>query len=168
MDKMKYSILDFCIIFAAVCFFAVFSMGSRAATPINISGTIMAPPPCVINGEKTIMVDFGENVVISRIDGSNYLTTIKYTLECKEQTKNAMKLMIAGTAAGFNSDLIQTFRTDLGIALKQNGQPLRVNQWMNFNYPAQPVLQAVPVKKPGADLPTGGFFAGATLKVDYQ
>ncbi|AGP46490.1 hypothetical protein D3C81_37290 [compost metagenome] len=145
-----------------------FSTGSGAATTINISGTIMAPPPCVINGDKTIQVDFGQNVVISRIDGSNYLKTIDYTLECKSQSKNAMKMMIEGSGAGFDSGVIQTVKTDLGIALKQNGQPLRLNQWLNFTYPMQPVLQAVPVKKAGANLPTGMFFAGATLKVDYQ
>ncbi|MGN7975247.1 fimbrial protein [Serratia sp. 22264] len=147
---------------------AVFSTSSDALTNINISVTVMAPPPCVINGDQTIQVDFGQNVVISRIDGSNYLTTIDYTLECKGPSKNAMKMMIEGTGAGFDSDVLQTVKTDLGIALKQNGQPLRLNQWLNFTYPTRPVLQAVPVKKAGANLPTGVFFAGATLKVDYQ
>jgi len=168
MGKWNYSIFEFALISVAISCAAAFSSGSDAATTINISGTIMAPPPCVINGDKTIQVDFGQNVVISRIDGSNYLKTIDYTLECKSQSKNAMKMMIEGTGAGFDSGVLQTVKTDLGIALKQNGQPLRLNQWFNFTYPMQPVLQAVPVKKNGANLPTGNFFAGATLKVDYQ
>jgi len=168
MGKWNCSIFDFALISVAISCAAVFSTGSDAATAINISGTIMAPPPCVINGDWTIQVDFGQNVVISRIDGSNYLKTIDYTLECKSQSKNAMKMMIEGSGAEFDSGVLQTFTPNLGIALKQNGQPLRLNQWLNFTYPMQPVLQAVPVKKVGANLPTGPFFAGATLKVDYQ
>lgn len=168
MEKKYYSAWKAALLIMTLFSMMVLSAASRAVTNINVSGTIMAPPPCVINGDKTIVVNFGNNVVISRVDGSNYLTTIDYTLECKGNTKNAMKMMIEGTGATFDSGVLQTNRTDLGIALKQNGQPLKVYQWVNFTYPAKPVLQAVPVQRSGATLPTGIFYAGATLKVDYQ
>ncbi|WP_081248362.1 fimbrial protein [Serratia plymuthica] len=143
-------------------------IATASSTTVNVKVTVLAPPPCVINGDNTIVVNFGSNVVISRVDGSNYLKTIDYTLECKGNTKNAMKMMIEGSGATFDSGVLQTNKTDFGIALKQNGQPLKVYQWVNFTYPAKPVLQAVPVKRSGSTLSTGTFFAGATLKVDYQ
>ncbi|WP_232245961.1 fimbrial protein [Serratia plymuthica] len=143
-------------------------MAAASSTTVNIKVTVLAPPPCVINGDKTIVVNFGSNVEISRVDGSNYLKTIDYTLECKGNTKNAMKMMIEGSGAAFDNGVLQTSKTDLGIALKQNGQPFKVYQWVNFTYPAKPVLQAVPVKRSGSTLSTGMFYTTATLKVDYQ
>ncbi|WP_100220768.1 fimbrial protein [Serratia plymuthica] len=168
MDRVSMRRKFGCLLVVALVVLPLMAAAAAGTATVSIRVTVLAPPPCVINGDKTIQVDFGQNVVISRIDGSNYLKTIDYTLECKSQSKNAMKMMIEGTGAGFDSGVIQTVKTDLGIALKQNGQPLRLNQWLNFTYPMQPVLQAVPVKKAGANLPTGMFFAGATLKVDYQ
>lgn len=44
---------------------------SQAATsPIYISGTITSKPQCVINGNQTIRVDFGDDLITTKVDGS--------------------------------------------------------------------------------------------------
>ncbi|HCR2978925.1 TPA: fimbrial protein [Serratia marcescens] len=141
---------------------------SQAATsPIYISGTITSKPQCVINGNQTIRVDFGDDLITTKVDGSNYIRQVDYTLECRNNSKNAMKMKVVGTAAAFNSSAIQSSKANLAIALRANGNPLTIGSWLNFTYPDKPLLQAVPVKGSGT-LSAGAFSAAATLMVDYQ
>ncbi|HIE1062982.1 TPA: fimbrial protein [Serratia marcescens] len=147
---------------------SVGSGGIQADTSISISGTVMAAPSCVINGNELIFVDFGRNVVTTLVDGENYLREVNYTLECKNNTTNALKMQVQGNVTAFNGSAVQTTKSDLGVALHINGQPMTINRWYTFTYPNKPLLQAVPVKRPGSTLTVGGFNAGATLNVDYQ
>lgn len=168
MGKWNYSTFEFALISVAISCAAVFSTGSGADTTINITGTVIAPLSCVINGNQAIMVDFGNDLVTTRVDGSNYIKTVDYSLTCKNNTSNAIKMKIEGAATAFNNSALQTNQADLGIALRANGQPLPINSWLNFTYPNKPVLQAVPVKRAGGTLRTGDFSVAATLMVDYQ
>lgn len=135
---------------------------------VTIKVTVVAPPPCIINGDQVIDVDFGSDVVTRRVDGVNYLKTVDYSLVCNGNISNAMKLQIQGATTAFDRSALQTNMADLGVALKANGSALTVNDWVNFTYPNKPVLQAVPVKRAGSTLNGGDFSAGATLMVDYQ
>lgn len=141
--------------------------GQAATAPIYISGTITSKPQCVINGNQTIRVEFGNDLLTTKVDGSNYIRQVDYTLECSNNSKNAMKMKVVGTAASFNNSAIQSNRTNLAIALRANGSPLTIGSWLNFTYPNKPLLQAVPVKGSGT-LSAGAFSAAATLMVDYQ
>ncbi|WP_421105896.1 fimbrial protein [Serratia marcescens] len=134
---------------------------------VTVKVTVVTAPPCTINGDRVIEVDFGD-VIVPRVDGNQYLKTVDYSLECKGQLANAMKLAVQGIPTAFDNTALQTNVMDFGIALRANGQPLAINSWMNFTYPNKPTLQAVPVKRAGADLPGGEFSAGATLMVLYQ
>ncbi|PIJ52509.1 exotoxin [Erwinia sp. OLMDLW33] len=144
-----------------------FSAGAAMST-VQVKVTVVAPPPCIINGDKTIDVDFGTNVITKNVDGINYLRLVDYSLECNGKFSNAMKLMVMGNQTFFDTSALQTNIADFGIALRANGQPLTINNWVQFTYPDKPVLQAVPVKKAGATLTGGEFNAGATLMVAYQ
>ncbi|HAT5000116.1 fimbrial protein [Serratia marcescens] len=139
----------------------------QAATTVTVKVTVVAPPPCVINGNRTIEVDFGE-VMIAQIDGKNYRMPVNYSLSCSGQSKNAMKLQVQGTGAAFDATALKTNKTGLGIELQQGSSKLAVNGWLNFTYPNTPTLWAVPIKQSGVTLSVGEFTAGATMKVDYQ
>lgn len=138
------------------------------AMPVNIRGTVILPPPCTINNNQTIRVDFGDEVMTTRIDGVNYKQTIVYSLNCEIQKSNQLKMSIQGGTANFGTGLLSTNRADLGIALYYETQKLNINSWFNYTYPTQPVLYAVPVKRSGATLTGGEFNASATLLIDYQ
>ncbi len=146
---------------------ALISVGQAATAPIYITGTITSKPQCVINSNQTIRVDFGDDLVTTKVDGSNYIRPVDYTLVCSNNSKNAMKMKVVGTAASFNGSAIQSSKANLAIALRANGNPLTIGSWLNFTYPNKPLLQAVPVKGSGA-LTAGAFSAAATLMVDYQ
>ncbi|EMD1301833.1 fimbrial protein [Serratia marcescens] len=140
----------------------------QAATTIKVTVTIVAQPPCVINNNNLIEVNFGNDVMTTRIDGSYKKQPVVYSVECKNAPNNAMKLQIQGNSAGFDSEVLKTNKDGLGVALLRNGNRQPINSWINFTYPTKPTLEAVPVKRVGATLRGGKFSAGATMKVEYQ
>lgn len=138
---------------------------ASATTTINVTVTVVAPA-CVINDGRPIEVDFGSDVMTTRIDGSNYKKTVDYTLSCESASSNAMKMQIKGGAAS-GGKWLSTNKSGLAIAFLNNGVSLPVNTWFTFTWPNKPSLQAVPVTT-GNEAPTGGeFSAGATMMVDY-
>lgn len=167
-NRTRQRILRYCLV--ALFTFTVCApmavLAGRTAT-VTIKVTVAEVPPCTINGNRVIEVDFSD-VIVTQIDGNRYLQPINYSLECTGQSKNAMKLAIQGNPATFDNTALKTNVKDFGIALRANGQPLVVNKWIDFVYPNKPDLQAVPVKRAGVDLPGGEFSAGATLMVQYQ
>lgn len=144
------------------------SASSFANMPVNIRGTVIVPPPCTINNNQTISVDFGDEVMTTRIDGVNYRQAINYTLNCDIQKSNNLKMSLQGSTANFNSGLLRTDKNGLGIALYRGAQPLNINTWFNYTYPSKPELYAVLVKQSGVNLTGGEFTASATLLIDYQ
>ncbi|EEG83323.1 MULTISPECIES: fimbrial protein [Proteus] len=153
-----------------VCLFisASFCYNALAVTTtLTIQGNILLPSPCVINGEQTISVIF-DDALTTRIDGVNYRKPIDYTLECTAASNNAVKMMILGGDAGFNTGALQTSVVDLGISLEADGKVLPVNNWINFTLPHKPVLYAVPVKRPGGTLIGQTFDSSATMLIEYQ
>ncbi len=138
-----------------------------AATTVTVKVTVVAPPPCTINDDRPIEVDFGD-VMTTRVDGDNYRMPVNYTLSCDGASSNAMKLQVQGNGASFDGSVLQTNKVGLGIKLQQGDSKLAVNSWLNFTYPNAPALWAVPVKQSGATLTGGEFTAGATMKVAYQ
>lgn len=150
---------------------ATFTGAGHAATPINISGTVVNPPSCVVNDNKTIIVNFGNDLLTTKVDGNTYMREVDYSLSCNSNNSNAVKMQIQGTASAFNNSALQVVNhADLGIALRVNGQPLPINSWLNFTYSQtqRPLLQAVPIKRPGGTLQAGFFSVGATMVVAYQ
>ncbi|HFZ1934500.1 fimbrial protein [Serratia marcescens] len=144
------------------------ALPAESASTVTVSVTVLAPLPCVINESKPITVDFGDDVMTTRIDGNNYRVPVEYGLTCSSTpVRNEMRLQIAGEA-GFDSRVLKTNVKGLGIALLSNGVRIPLNSWQNFTYPVLPRLEAVPVKQSGSGLPTGEFTSSATLRVDYQ
>lgn len=144
------------------------SLACAVNSTVYLSVTVVDKPACKINGDQALFVDFGDDLFTSQVDGERYLKKLDYTLDCKSNRKNAMKMKLVGSATPFDGSALQTNQADLGIALRANGRPLTINSWLNFTYPDGPVLQAVPVKRPGGVLEGGVFSVGATLLVDYQ
>ena len=141
------------------------SSAVAATSNLTISGNILLPPPCVINGDQTIMVDFTNEVLTTRVDGINYRQPVPYTLECSAGNTNALKMQILGIDAGF-AGALQTSKGALGIALSNDGQAMPVNSWLNFTLPNQPALFATLVKRPGGTLTAGYITAVPTMVVD--
>lgn len=135
---------------------------SSASANVAFNGTLIEPPPC------TIEVDFKE-VGISQVDGEHYCQPVSYTITCSADTLPwEMILTVRGTATSFEPSAVQSNVADLGIKLLQNGKPMALNTPLVITPSSPPVLEAVPVKRPGSTLAPGGFTATATLLANYQ
>jgi type 1 fimbria pilin len=136
---------------------------------VEISGTIRAKIPCIINNNKPIDIPFGD-VQISRIDGKQYkITQIRYTLDCRRAQSYPLHMKISGEGAGFNSKLLGIpSQSSLGIALKRNTTNLALNDWFSLTPASPPKLEAVLVAHSEGTITGGEFSASATMVVDYQ
>ncbi|HCD1613295.1 fimbrial protein [Serratia marcescens] len=160
---------------SALTLLAVLLIGqpAQAATVgVTVKGVVIAKPKCEINGGNDIDVPFGE-LKIADIDGVNYgKKKIPYRVVCHGDTSGMngfMKIKLQGTSPNFGDGLLRTDKDNLAIKLLfQNTQPLKLNEWLNFYYPNQPELHAVPIKSSGATLRGGDFSGSATLLVEVQ
>lgn len=159
----------------AICLLLLYGTGgivlpqiavADSSATVTVKVTVVAPPACVINDNKAIAVEFG-NVMMTRLDGSQYRRPVNYTLDCRGAPSGAMRIQIQGNGAAFDGSVLQTSTSGLGIRLQQGSAQLAINSWLNFTYPQKPTLWAIPIKQPGVTLTGGDFTAVATMKVDY-
>lgn len=143
------------------------AMAKTATATVTVKITLTAPP-CEVNNNNLIEVDFGNDVMTTRVDGEYKKRPIVYSVQCQGNVSGAARIRIDGNGATFDAGVLKTNKTDFGIALLNDGKRLPINSWLNFNYPTLPKLEAVPVKRSGAKLSGGAFSAGATMKVEYR
>ncbi|CAI1034891.1 fimbrial protein [Serratia liquefaciens] len=141
----------------------------RTTENMTFFGTLVEPPACTINNGGNVDVDFGNRVGVKKVDGVNYLQPMNYQITCDLNANAwAMTLEIVGTPADYDRAAVVTGVTDLAIQIKQNGVAFELNKPMPISLTNPPLLEAVPVKRPGATLKAGPFEATATLKAVYQ
>lgn len=138
-----------------------------STTKVTVKVRVVAMP-CEINNNNLIEVNFGNDVMTTRVDGEYKKMPINYTLQCQGGASNAVRMLIDGQGAAFDGGVLKTNKSDFGIELLNSGKRLPINGWLNFTYPNQPTLEAVPVKRSGARLSGGAFSASATMKVEYR
>jgi len=153
-------------------FLLFFSMHSTAKTAgMRFHGTLIEPPLCSIKGNdggNMIDVSFGDTVRINKVDGTNYLQTIPYHLECEDTNHQGLglKLKIIGRATDFDPAAIQSNIDNLGIRIFQNDTAFVLNSALVIEN--KPKLTAVLVKWPGKTLKPEPFYATATLVASYE
>lgn len=148
--------------------------GSAAAqaggeVEMQFRGTLVEPPPCTINDDNQMDVDFGERVGINKVDGVNYRQGLNYQITCEKHDKTLMMVLsLSGNTAGFDNNALRTTKDNLGIRVYQNDKPFTPGSTLVIDPDSPPRLEAVPVRKAGSTLTEGPFEAWATLRADYQ
>lgn len=139
---------------------------------MNFKGKLIEPPNCTINADKPIEVNFGNEVMTSRVDGKMYQKKVAHGLKCTSPELNKMKVQIKGNPAEFDSKSLKTDNTNLAIAITIDKKAASLNEWVNFTYkPGDQELldiEVTPIKKEGSVLKGGDFAATATMMVDYE
>lgn len=137
--------------------------------PINITGTVIASASCTFDSDEAITVEFGD-VYINEITGDNYKKPVPYTLTCEGDAEGkTIQMQWVGTSSSFDSTLLNTDVTGLGIKLLQNSTQVSPNTAFTIDGSSPPALEVVVVKNTGASFSNGQEFnASVTLKVDYQ
>lgn len=147
-------------------------LGDAESLGLNLTGNlVVTPPECILNNNQQQIIHFSD-ILLTRIDGSNYQQTLIFNLTCTQLAKNLIKLTIQGDETSFNSyGALKTSNTKLGVAFYINDVHQAINQPVNVNYTALPTIKVAPVKNMAANYSNtdgGAFTALATLKVEYQ
>ncbi|MBC3218652.1 fimbrial protein [Serratia fonticola] len=140
---------------------------SQAAENMSFSGTLIEPPPCLVNNDKDIDVPF-DRIGVNSVDGVKHRRQVDYVLDCTAGPAWSMVLTLLGPVAAFEPATLQTNIANLGIKIYQNGEPFELGTPIAVDPLNPPLLEAVPVKKPGTELTEGTFEVTATLLADYQ
>lgn len=152
--------------------FVILPLIAKSADTANVTikVTVLAKPSCKLNNNNPINVDFGDDVMTNKIDGSNYTESLVYSLDCETGASGSMTLSINGNSSSFDPSALNTSVAGLAIRLKNDATTLALNTGsVTFTYPtsALPSLFAVPIKQSGASLSAGAFTASATMTLDY-
>ncbi|AYM93615.1 MULTISPECIES: fimbrial protein [Serratia] len=139
----------------------------QAAENMGFSGTLIEPPPCQVNNGKDLDVPF-DRIGVNSVDGVKHRRQVDYILDCSAGSAWSMVLTLIGPGAAFEPATLQTNIANLGIKIYQNGEPFELGTPISIDPQNPPVLEAVPVKKPGTELTEGAFEVTATLLADYQ
>lgn len=139
---------------------------------LELKGTLVAPPPCSLNGDNTVYVDFGEKVSIRKVASGIYRQPVDLDVQCEESNLAwQMTLTYSGEPATFDTDsatVVSAQQAELGVKLYADNQPLKLDTLVRLNGNVLPQLEAVLVQKPGSELSEGAFTARATLRVAYE
>jgi len=151
------------------CFGASAAGGSTTVASVDLSVIVQREAACTINNGQPATVEFGDNLITTNIDGQHYLTKVNLAWDCGQASmQDALWFSVSGVGAPFDSEVLKTDKTDLGIKLLVGNTQLRINDHIAFNRGTLPELYAVPVKNSGATLSPGEFNAVVTLSAEYQ
>ncbi len=140
-----------------------------AAENLFFEGTLISPPPCKIGGGDLIDINFGERIGINKVDGVNYLETIKYEITCEDDAVGLdLTLTLSGPKVNYDNAVLQSNLMGLGIKVLQDGHPFILDKSIIVDPKKPPKLEAVPVKMPGATLTADAFVVMAVLLAEYQ
>lgn len=160
--KFKYILVAYII-----WVFVFFCHSVFADTKLTIKITVLAPP-CVINENNLIDVDFGSEVVVSKVDEHIYVKPVNFDFNCSDNVATDFKFQIEGTGSSFDKNILRTNNKNLGVRFLSNNNEIDINKWVDFNINSKPQITALLIQNPKSDLAAGDFSTGATLKVDYQ
>ena len=87
------------------------------------------PPPCSVKGSA---VKFG-NVIINRIDGTNYQQDAKYTLNCGNKVSYDLRMQLKGNTAVINGEtVLSTDIAGLGVRIENATSVSRAIRWARW------------------------------------
>lgn len=145
---------------------------SVSANNLALKGTLIAPPSCILNGDSTMEISFGESIRINSVPDGRYREAVNPGLECDSSNLAwNLVLTVAGTAAGFDNEsatVVTAEQADLGVKLYIDDAAFELNKPYKVNGQSLPKIEAVLVQREGAELNEGDFTARVTLRAEFQ
>lgn len=146
---------------------------------VNVTGEIQIPP-CQVNDDRVLEVDFGDISAVGLSDASNH-RKVTVPLNCNYTQGNAY-VKITGARLGRNTNVLATNLNNFGIALYQGDgvtTKLILGDGQNNGQDAIgfPITQglvgntftftAVPFQNDNSGLTAGAFNASASMSISY-
>lgn len=97
---------------------------ARNAVDIRITGKLVPPPPCKVNNDEEILVDF-QRVQIKSLEKADARRDVDIPFVCEQEgTDFKYYLTVDGPRAQFNNKLIKTNRNNLAFNIELAGTKL--------------------------------------------
>ncbi|EJD6584528.1 fimbrial protein [Providencia rettgeri] len=152
--------------------FIFFSQVEALTLGVGLKGNlIVTKPECILNNNQREVIHFGD-ILLPRINGSEYKKNVPMKLSCQGLVKNAIKITLVGDSVSFNNEgALATSNSKLGLIFYVNNIKKPINQAIDVTYTVFPSLDVAPIKDSKANFSNtdGGLFTAlATLKIEYQ
>lgn len=143
------------------------------APNLHFKGTLIEPPPCVINSGGRVYVDFGDKVGVKKVASGLYRQPVALNIQCESREFSGQLLLSwSGTPASFDpthSTIVTEEQTALGVQLLLDDKPFPMDEPVPINGQASPRLEAVLVHgQSETQLQEGTFSAKGIIKAEYQ
>ncbi|HIE1345156.1 TPA: fimbrial protein [Serratia marcescens] len=144
------------------------------ADNMSFHGTLIEQAPCEVNNGKDMQIEFGD-IQVRDVDGVNHAQFFTLPLVC--EGRPVIMLTHIGAVTSFNKSAVQTNVANFGIQLSgipsstgmktplEIGVPVKI--FDEIGSPQNVLLEAVPVKKTGAELAAGFFQGVSTVQLEY-
>ncbi|MFC0226483.1 fimbrial protein [Serratia aquatilis] len=153
------------------------ALGDTNSNGIHYSGNLIDIPPCDINRGNLIEIDFGQ-VGVNKVSetGEDPLYQQQTLLEVNcVGTRPDLLVRYQGNATTFDNAAVKTSITDFGIQMRrgapENTRIIIGEAWLiphdAVGNDSSLSFIAVPVKRKGAVLGSGSFYATAGLQLEY-
>ncbi|HEJ0329747.1 fimbrial protein [Serratia marcescens] len=160
------------------CWFVLGGGMALAADNMSFKGTLIEQGPCQLDRDSKLEINFGD-IQIDEVDGKNYTKVASFWWRCDQNPGKTLMVRHLGTAASFDNAAVQTNIANFAIHTvvttnKTYMQPFVIGEAVLVDdKPPQGnnsliIINATPVKRPGADLQPGDFSAISTLQLEYQ
>ncbi|EPM1538081.1 fimbrial protein [Serratia ureilytica] len=159
---------------AAVVLGGIYVCPPAQAENMSFHGRLIELAPCEVNNNEDMQIEFGD-IQIREVDGVNHAQFFALSLVCEGGA--SIILTHNGAATDFNKAAVQTNVANFGIQLSEYhtqggmGEPLKIGVPVKIfdesGGAKNIVLEAVPVKKTGAELVAGVFQGVSTVQLEY-
>lgn len=151
------------IFILSVCLLPLTALASNIHVNVEV-----LEPSCTINNGETIEVDFGDEVLSTKLDGNHYHQTFFVNFQCNTSTPNTIFLKIEGEQWESSIKVLKTSKENLNIEFFRAGQWFPLNERLEVNPLSSYAFQAAPYKVGNVKVQAGPFSAAATLAVYYE
>lgn len=156
------------LIIFSILLFMTASSHCTADADISFHGRLVEYVPCVVNGGEDIIIDFGDEVMTSRInDGSpegDYTMSFQLSNDCLIGA--LIRYQIKGSTVPSDNKTLEGDREGLGFRFWLNDY-LTLNTWFTATT-GLPIIYVTPARVNGVAINGGQFSTVATLLAEYQ
>ena len=139
---------------------------AHSSANIRITGRLQPPPPCKVNNNEEILVDF-QRIQIKMPEKSDIRKDVDIPFVCEQDSENFKYfLTVDGPRAQFNNKLVKTNQNNLGFTAELAGVRLDLGkaQLVNSHHLT---LTIVLTKNPDGEVTPGSFSGTGTVTMEY-
>lgn len=139
---------------------------AHSSANIRITGSLQPPPPCKVNNNEEILVDF-QRIQIKMLEKSDIRKDVDIPFVCEQDSENFKYfLTVDGPRAQFNNKLVKTNQNNVGFNIELAGVKLDLGKAQLVSS-RHLTLTIVLTKNPNGDVTPGYFSGTGTVTMEY-